>query len=150
FSYYNVEQRGFPGWFTFGRATASATFVMLPTEAPNPKTPGFGQTESGLNLKTRISQGRVKHDFNTAWHLSSGIQFQRADRDISTQIMALTDSTGNYNASLASGFAPRFTVLGNLTSLNGRFTTGRIGHTVAFGQTGYQFKTYSDFVNPPA
>ena len=49
-----------------------------------------------------------------------------------------------------SGFAPRFTVLGNLTSLNGRFTTGRFGHTVAFGVTGYQFKTYSDFVNPPA
>jgi iron complex outermembrane receptor protein len=64
--------------------------------------------------------------------------------------MALTDNAGSYNASLASGFAPRFTVLGNLTSLNGRFATGRLGHTVAFGVTGYQFKTYSDFVNPPA
>ena len=47
--------------------------------------------------------------------------------------MALQNNTGAYNASLASGFAPRFTVLGNLTSLNGRFTTGRFDHMVAFG-----------------
>lgn len=150
YSDYKVEQRGFPGWFTFGRSSASAAFVMLPADAPDPKTPGFGQTSSGLNLRTRIRQGRVKHDFSNAWHLSSGLQFQRADRDISTQVMALTSSSGTYNASLGTGFAPRFTVLGHLTSLNGRFTTGRFGHTVAFGATGYQFKTYSDFVNPPA
>jgi iron complex outermembrane receptor protein len=149
YSYYRVEQRGFPGWFTFGRANAAPTFVMLPVNAPDPKTPGFGQVESGLNLKTRITQGRVKHDFSNAWHLIAGMQFQKVDRDISTQVMALTDNDGNYNASLASGFAPRFTVLGNLTTLNGRFNTGRFGHTVAFGVTGYQFKTYSDFVNPP-
>jgi iron complex outermembrane receptor protein len=150
FSYYRVEQRGFPGWFTFGRSNASAAFVMLPAEAPDPTTPGFGQPDSGLNLTTRITQGRVRHDFSNTWHLSAGIQFQKADRDISTQIMALTNNAGSYNASLASGFAPRFTVLGNLTSLNGRFTTGAFDHMVASGVTGYQFKTYSDFVNPPA
>src|SRR5262245_10894029 len=150
FSYYRVEQRGFPGWFTFGRATGSAAFVMLPPDAPDPNTPGFGQPSSGLNLTTRITQGRVKHDFSNAWHLSTGLQFQQADRDISTQIMALTNNAGSYTASLGSGFAPRFTVLGNLTSLNGRVTTGRFEHTLAFGLTGYQFKTYSDFVNPPA
>jgi len=150
YSYYNVVQHGFPGWFTFGRANAAATFVMLPADAPDPKTPGFGQESSGLNLHTRITQGRLRHDFNSAWHLSTAAQFQRADRDISTQVMALTNNDGNYNASLATGFAPRFTVFGNLTSLNGRFDTGRLAHTVAFGVTGYQFKTYSDFVNPPA
>jgi iron complex outermembrane receptor protein len=150
YSYYNVVQRGFPGWFTFGRASAAATFVMLPTDAPDPHTPAFGQESSGLNLHTRITQGRIKHDFTSSWHLTAGAQFQRADRDISTQVMALTNSDGSYNGSLATGFAPRFTVLGNLTSLNGRFNTGRVGHTVAFGVTGYQFKTYSDFVNPPA
>jgi iron complex outermembrane receptor protein len=150
YSYYRIEQRNFPGWFTFGRANAAATFVMLPVNAPDPKTPGFGQVESGLNLNTRITQGRVKHDFGNTWHLIAGLQFQNVDRDISTQVMALTDNNGNYNASLASGFAPRFTVLGNLTTLNGRFNTGRFAHTVALGVTGYQFKTYSDFVNPPA
>ena len=150
YSCYNVVQRGFPGWFTFGRANASATFVMLPIDTPDPKTPGFGQESSGLDLQTRITQLRVKHDFNNAWHLSTAAQYQRADRDISTQVMALTDSNGSYNASLGSGFAPRFTVLGNLTTLNGRFDTGRFSHTVAIGVTGYQFKTYSDVVNPPA
>jgi iron complex outermembrane receptor protein len=150
FSYYRVEQRGFPGWFTFGRSNASAAFVMLPAEPPDPTTPGFGQPDSGLNLTTRITQGRVKHDFSTTWHLIAGVQFQQADRDISTQVMALQNNAGDYVASLASGFAPRFTVLGNLTSLNGRFTTGFLEHMVAFGVTGYQFKTYSDFVNPPA
>src|SRR5262245_42477546 len=63
FSHYRVEQRGFPGWFTFGRATGSAAFVMLPPDAPDPNTPGFGQPSSGLNLTTRITQGRVKYDF---------------------------------------------------------------------------------------
>jgi iron complex outermembrane receptor protein len=122
---------------------------MLPAEAPDPTTPGFGQPESGLNLATRTTQGRVKHDFSNTWHLTAGLQFQRADREISTQVMALQNNAGDYTASLASGFAPRFTVLGHLTSLNGRVTTGRFEHTVAFGVTGYQFKTYSDFVNPP-
>jgi iron complex outermembrane receptor protein len=150
YSYYRIEQLGFPGWFTFGRSTASAAFVLVPVDAPDPNAPGFGQASSGLNLRTRITQGRVRHYLGNAWHLSSGLQFQRADRDISTQVMALTSNAGNYNASLASGFAPRFTVLGHLTSLNGRFSTGAFGHTVAFGATGYQFKTYSDFVNPPA
>jgi iron complex outermembrane receptor protein len=150
YSYYNVVQRGFPGWFTFGRSNASAPFVFVPLDAPDPKTPGFGQESSGLDLHTQITQGRVKQDFSSAWHLSAAAQFQRVDRDISTQVMALTNNAGNYNASLASGFAPRFTVLGNLTSLNGRFNSGPFGHTVAFGVTGYQFKAYSDFVNPPA
>jgi iron complex outermembrane recepter protein len=150
YSYYNVVQHGFPGWFTFGRATASASFVMLPTEAPDPKTAGFGQEQSGLDLHTRITQGRVKHDFDPNWHVSAAVQFQRADRDISTQVMALTDSNGSYTASLGNGFAPRFTVLGNLASLNGRFNTGSVGHTVALGVTGYQFKTYSDVTRPSA
>ena len=70
YSYYNVVQRGFPGWFTFGRANNRRTFVMLPTDAPDPDVrlrPGV----SGLDLHTRITQGRVKHDFSTAWHLSA-------------------------------------------------------------------------------
>jgi len=65
-SYYRVEQRGFPGWFTFGRANASAAFVMLPVDTPDATTPGFGQPESGLNLRTRLTQGRLKHDFSNS------------------------------------------------------------------------------------
>lgn len=38
----------------------------------------------------------------------------------------------------------------NLAYLNGRVITGPIRHDVAFGTTGYAFRTYSDFVNPSA
>ena len=66
------------------------------------------------------------------------------------QVNALTDNTGNYTASLASGFAPRFRVFSNLSHLNGRVTTGHVTHDVAIGVAGYTFKTYSDVTNPPA
>src|SRR5262249_17760816 len=92
YEYYNVVQRGFPGWFTFGRSNANAAFIMLPAQAPDPTTPGFGQVDSGLDLHTRVTQGRVRHDFSNNWHLSAALQFQRADRDISTQVMALTSN----------------------------------------------------------
>ena len=83
------------------------------------------------------------------WHLSIGVLDQLVERDISTQVNALTDNAGNYTASLASGFAPRFRVFSNLSHVNGRVTTGRITHDVAIGVAGYTFKTYSDVTNPP-
>ena len=30
YSHYNLEQRGFPGWFTYGRANRNAAFVFVP------------------------------------------------------------------------------------------------------------------------
>ena len=36
YSYYNVDQRGFPGWFTYGRPNARSAFIQLPPEAPDP------------------------------------------------------------------------------------------------------------------
>ena len=38
----------------------------------------------------------------------------------------------------------------NLSHLNGTVRTGHLTHVVAFGVTGYTFKTYSDVTNPPA
>ncbi len=102
------------------------------------------------DLESRIAQGRVKHDLNGNWQLSVGVLDQLVERDISTQVNALTDNAGNYTASLASGFAPRFRVFSNLSHVNGRVTTGRVTHDVAIGVAGYTFKTYSDVTNPPA
>lgn len=146
---YNVQQHGFPGWFTYGRANAAAPFILVP-EAPDPAREGYGQRDSGLDLHTRITQGRIRHDLNALWHLGVGILDQKTDRDISTQVNALTSNAGNYTSWLAVGFAPRFRVLSNLVSLTGRFNTGAMNHDVAFGSTGYTFKSYSDFANPPA
>ena len=150
YSYYNVEQRGFPGWFTYGRANATSAFIVLPSDAPDPSREGFGQESAGLDLTSNIGQLRVKHQFNSTWRLSLGVLNQRADRSISTQFNALTSSAGSYRSSLAIGFAPQFRVLSDLASLNGRFRTGAVTHDVSFGSAGYRFNSYSDVTNPSA
>jgi iron complex outermembrane receptor protein len=150
YSYYNVVQHGFPGWFTYGRANARSAFIELPPDAPDPSRVGFGQESAGLDLTSNISELRVRQRINSTWRLTAGVLNQRADRDISTQVNALTGSAGNFTSSLAVGFAPQFGVLSDLVSLNGRFQTGAIRHDVAFGSAGYRFNSYSDVTNPSA
>jgi iron complex outermembrane receptor protein len=150
YSYYNVVQRGFPGWFTYGRANARSAFVLLPADAPDPSRPGFGQESAGLDLTSNIGEVRVKQDINSTWRLTVGVLNQRADRSISTQVNALTNSAGNYTSSLAIGFAPQFRVLSDLASLTGRFQTGMVKHDVSAGSAGYRFNSYSDVTNPSA
>ena len=115
YSHYNLEQRGFPGWFTYGRANRNAAFVLVPEDAPDPAREGYGQPQAGVDLESRIGQLRVRHELNRNWRLSVGALDQLVERDISTQVNALTDNAGNYTASLASGFAPRFRVFSNLS-----------------------------------
>jgi len=150
FSYYNVEQRGFPGWFTYGRANNRNTFIELPADAPDPARQGYGQSSAGLDLTSRLGQLRLKQDINADWRFGIGVLKQDTDRDISTQVNALTSSAGSYNSSLAIGFAPQFGVLSDLAYLNGRFDTGSIRHQVAIGSAGYAFDSFSDVANPAA
>ncbi len=150
YSHYDLEQRGFPGWFTYGRPNARAPFIFVPEDAPDPTSEGYGQPEAGVNLTSRIGEFRVRHRFNPTWSLTAGVLDQLVERDISTQVNALTDSTGHYTASLASGFAPRFRVFSNLSHVNGSLMTGSWRHDVAIGATGYTFKTYSDRTPPTA
>jgi iron complex outermembrane recepter protein len=150
YSYYHLEQHGFPGWFTYGRANARSAFIELPPDAPDPSREGLGQASAGVELTSNIGEVRVKHEISQHWRLTIGALDQRADRAISTQVNALTSSTGNFTASLASGFAPQFRVLSDLASVNGRVRTGGWSHDVAFGTAGYQFNSYSDSVNPTA
>jgi iron complex outermembrane receptor protein len=150
YSYYHLEQHGFPGWFTYGRPNARSAFVALPPDAPDPAVAGLGQASAGVDLTSNIGEVRVKHDITSNWRLTVGALSQRADRSISTQVNALTSSTGNYTASLASGFAPQFRVLSDLASISGRVRTGALSHDVAIGTAGYQFNSYSDFTNPSA
>jgi iron complex outermembrane receptor protein len=150
YSYYHLEQHGFPGWFTYGRANARSAFIELPPDAPDPSREGFGQASAGVDLTTNIGEVRVRHEITSNWRLTIGALDQRADRAISTQVNALMSNAGNYTASLASGFAPQFRVLSDLASINGRVRTGALLHDVAFGTAGYEFNSYSDFVNPSA
>jgi iron complex outermembrane recepter protein len=150
YSHYNLEQRGFPGWFTYGRANNRTAFVLVPEDSPDPARQGYGQTEAGVDLESRIGQLRIRQQLSANWSLSVGALDQLVERDISTQVNALTDNLGNYTASLAIGFAPRFRVFSNLSHVNGRVTTGRVSHDIAVGVTGYTFKTYLDVTNPVA
>jgi iron complex outermembrane receptor protein len=150
YSYYNVVQRGFPGWFTYGRANARSAFILLPGDAPDPSRSGYGQESAGLDLTSNIGEVRVKQDLSSTWRLVVGVLNQKADRSISTQVNALTNNAGNYTSSLAVGFAPQFRVLSDLASLNGRFRTGVVTHDVSFGSAGYRFDSYSDVTNPTA
>jgi iron complex outermembrane receptor protein len=150
YSYYHVEQHGFPGWFTYGRPNARSAFIELPPDAPDPSREGFGQASAGLNLTSNIGEVRVRQALNSNWRFTAGVLKQRADRAISTQVNALTSSAGDYTSSLAVGFAPQFRVLSDLASLNGRIRTGRVSHDVSFGTAGYEFDSYSDFSNPSA
>lgn len=150
YSYYNVVQRGFPGWFTYGRANARSAFIELPPDAPDPSRQGFGQESAGLDLTSSIAQVRLRHQINSAWRLTAGVLNQRADRSISTQVNALTSNAGSYSSSLAIGFAPQFRVLSDLVALTGRVHTGPISHDVSVGTAGYTFNSYSDVANPSA
>ncbi|HTM04072.1 MAG TPA: TonB-dependent receptor [Vicinamibacterales bacterium] len=150
FSQYNLEQRGFPGWFTYGRSNRNAAFVFVPEDAPDPSVEGLGQQDAGVNLRSRIGSARLQHQFTPTWSLTAGVLDQIVRRDISTQVNALTDNSGNYTASLASGFAPKFTVFSNLSHVNGRVTTGAVRHDLSIGVTGYSFKTNSDVTRPSA
>jgi iron complex outermembrane receptor protein len=156
FSYYNLYQHGYPGWFAYSPtttplSTAGSKSILLPAQAPDPTLQGYGQSFSGVDLTSKIGEVRVKHDFGSNWHLVVGALDQRSDRNINTAVDQLTDNNGNYKSYLANAFsslAPRFHVDSDLAYLTGRFFTGSIRHDVVIGSTGYRFGSYSPVTSP--
>jgi len=157
FSYYNLFQHGYPGWFAYAPTTtplssASSKSTLLPLNAPDPTRDGYGQSFSGVDLTSKIGELRVKHQFSANWQLTVGVLNQISDRNINTAVNQLIDNNGNYKSYLANAFsslAPRFHVTSDLAFLTGRFRTGRIRHDVVMGSTGYRFASYSPVTNPP-
>ncbi len=150
YSYYNLYQHGYPGWFAYSPTTtplwgAGSKSILLPEQAPDPTTPGYGQSFSGVDLTSQIGEVRVKHDFGSNWHLSIGGLNQLAERNINTAVNQFVDNTGDYKSYLANAFsslAPRFHVDSDLAYLTGRFQTKGIRHDVVIGSTGYRFASY--------
>ncbi len=138
---YNVVQKGYAGWFTYGPG------INLPS-APDPTRRGFGQVYAGVELHNKTADARWKQDFGANWHLVVGGLYQRIDRDITTPVMNLVNNNGDYVASLGAGFAPRFGVTSNIGYLNGTFQTGSVSHEVTFGTTGYRADSWA--VRTPA
>jgi iron complex outermembrane receptor protein len=156
YSYYNLYQHGYPGWFAYLPATTplsapGSTSILIPENAPNPTLQGYGQSFSGVNLNSQIGELRLKHDFSSNWHLVVGGLNQIADRDINTAVNQFVDNKGDYKTYLANSFsslAPRFQVDSDLAYLNGRIKTGKIRHDVVIGANGYRFGSYSPVTSP--
>jgi iron complex outermembrane receptor protein len=156
FSYYNLFQHGYPGWFAYSPTTAPLSVpgsksILLPPNAPDPTLQGYGQSFSGVDLTSRIGEVRVKHDFGMNWDLTVGALDQISDRNINTAVNQLIDNNGDYKSYLATSFsslAPRFHVDSDLAYLTGRLNTGRMRHDVVIGSTGYRFASYSPVTGP--
>jgi iron complex outermembrane receptor protein len=168
FSYYNVFQHGYPGWFSYTPSLSASSNVLLPANAPDPTRVGYGQSFSGVDLNNQISEVRVKHNFGPNWQLMVGALNQLADRNINTAVNSfltpgqtntingiakIAGQPGQYATYLAnsfSGLAPRFQVKSDLGYLTGTLKTGTISHNVVIGSTGYRFASWSANGSGPA
>ena len=156
FSYYNLFQHGYPGWFAYSPTTTplsapGSKSILLPEDAPDPTGQGYGQSFSGVDLTSKIGELRLKHDFSSNWHLMVSGLDQISDRNLNTAVNQFTDNNGDYKSYLANAFsslAPRFHVYSDLLYVTGRFNTGSVRHDVVIGSTGYRFASYSPVTNP--
>jgi iron complex outermembrane receptor protein len=156
YSYYNLFQHGYPGWFAYAPTTTplstpGSKSILLPPGALDPTHEGYGQSFSGVDLTSKIGEVRLKHDFSPNWRLTASALDQLSDRNINTAVNQLIDNAGNYKSYLANSFsslAPRFHVDSNLSYLAGRFSTRRIQHDVVIGSTGYRFASDSPVTSP--
>ena len=156
YSYYNLFQHGYPGWFSYtpgitSPSTPGSKSILLAEQAPDPTLQGYGQSFSGVDLTSQIGEVRVKHNFGSNWQLAVSALNQVSDRNINTAVNSLTDNKGDYTSYLANSFsslAPRFHVDSDLAYLTGRFKTGRIRHDVVIGSTGYRFASYTPVTSP--
>jgi len=136
YSYYHLVDTGYPGWFSYGEK------IILPP-APDPENVGYGQNYAGVDLLTRMGSARLKHDFNSDWHLIVGALNQDASRDINTPVNNLTTNGGKYTSSLANGFAPRFVMTSDAGYLDGNFIAWGMAHDLTIGTAGYRAQSYS-------
>ncbi|WP_263381924.1 TonB-dependent receptor [Granulicella arctica] len=150
YSAYDIVQRGYPGWFTYGPdATDTTSTVQRPKRtlllpgAPDPTRIGFGQAYAGVNLTTQSTGARLLHDFSPNWHAMAGGLAQRLDRFIDTPVNNLTNNTGDYTSTLAVGFAPRFGVESDLGYITGTYAKWGIRQDIVAASEGYRFNQYS-------
>jgi iron complex outermembrane receptor protein len=146
YSVYDIVQRGYPGWFVYGPPKAVNGVVpptLLLPAAPDPTRVGYGQAYAGVNLTTQSTSVRLLHDFTPNWHAMAGGLAQRLDRFIDTPVNTLTDNTGDYSTSLATGFAPRFGVESDLGYITGVIEKWGIKQDVVLASEGYRFNQYA-------
>ena len=155
YSAYDIVQRGYPGWFTYGPnkslpgTTQDPSPAIILPAAPDPTRRGYGQSYAGVNLTTQSTSVRLLHDFSSNWHAMAGGLAQRLDRFIDTPVNVLNDNNGDYTSSLATGFAPRFGIESDLGYITGTIRRWGITQDVVAASEGYRFNQYS-YVAPSA
>ena len=148
YSVYDIVQRGYPGWFTYGANTAVKGTAQDPSpdfllpRAPDPRVRGYGQAYAGVNLTTQSTSVRVLHNLSPNWLAMAGGLAQRLDRFINTPVNVLSSNTGNYTSSLATGFAPRFGVESDLGYITGTINKWGLRQDVVLASEGYRFNQY--------
>jgi iron complex outermembrane receptor protein len=156
FSFYNLYQHGYPGWFSYNptlnpTVTCTTTYnskcySMLPVNAPDPVRQGYGQRFLGSSTNNQVAEVKLTHDFNPNWHLYLGVLHQISFRNLTTAVNALFDSKGDYQQEAENVFqgtiSGRFQVKSDLGYVTGKFRTGNFSHAVAFGSTGYRFASW--------
>ena len=135
-SVYDLSQRGYPGWFTYGPT------IQLPA-APDPTLVGLGQAYAGVAMQNQIAEARLRQNLGGGWQLVAGGLVQRVFRNINTPVNNLTSSNGSYTSSLANGFAPRFGTTSNTVYVNGTLQGGGVTHELTFGTTGFRAGTWA-------
>ncbi len=72
FSYYNLYQHGYPGWFSYNPTLNPSTppagntsynakyFSRLPVDAPDPERQGYGQRFLGSDMNNQIGEVRIQ------------------------------------------------------------------------------------------
>ena len=149
YSVYDIVQRGYPGWFSYGpssKTNAAAPDYILPS-APDPTRMGYGQPYAGVNLTTQSTSVRLLHDFAPNWHGIAGGLAQRLDRFIDTPVNTILDNNDDYSSSLGSGFAPRFGIESDLGYITGLIKRWGIQQDVVLASEGYRFNQYSYTTN---
>lgn len=128
-SNYDLDQKGLPGWFTYGET------IALPA-APDPTRVGYGQSYSGVAMTNQTLHGRLLQNLGSNWILVVGGLVQSVDRNINTAVNNITNNSGAYTSSLGNGFAPHFGIASDIAYLTGSFKTGEITHDLTVGTTG--------------
>ena len=162
FSYYNLFQHGYPGWFSYNptlnptmtctTAYNSNCFSILPVNAPDPARQGYGQRFLGSNTNNQIGEVRAKHDFSENWHLSSesstrsacATSPQQSTRSMTPRAITSTEAENIFQGTISG----RFQVKSDLGYVTGKFKTGKIGHEVVIGSTGYRFASWQPKNSP--
>jgi iron complex outermembrane recepter protein len=140
FSYFEYEEKGFPGRFSIKPG------VKLP-DAVDSTTVGLGQEYAGNSIDTTTYSLRLKHDFNPDWHLTVGGLGQTADRDQRTVTNTLINDAGDYTSTIRSSAASRFEINSWIGYLNGRFDTWGVRHDMSVGTNGFQWRLYGSNKN---